>query len=616
MTALLLPLSTMPFSCKKTALAMTVLPLALVALSSLTAAPTAQVILDASARRFVGQPFDFFIVAENSGAIPDPELPVTPDFMLRVGDGLVSEDEGLRTYTLTGQAIPLRAGEANFPSFNLSSGGLLLATPTHRLKIEEPSESGTMKLEVHLSQDRCYVGEPVTLTFAWTSQSSLHGIRALRVKVPALTDPSLRHHPPLRDIDPASQHAIGVPVNGQRLIARVHSKSDSEGGRITFQKLLIPSRAGSIDLPPATLICAVTPTREKRFKGSRYPSYFNNDFFDEDLPEAYEKVFCRSQSLRLEVLALPAEGRPENFDAIGSVGAFQLTATAKPRVLEAEQPLTLSLRASGHPFPQTLKIPGAERISSVGLLFHLPESSARTRLEGSELISTHTLRPMREGVKEIPVLRIPYFDPGSKSYGVAEAGPISIEVAPGRKANASEAEFGDGSRLQTSVLSTESGISANYEGPLVLQASPSHHRPLSSQPLWWLLLTAPPLALGASLFSYRRATRIADDPDGFRARRAYLEFRRSRAAGTCPGDAARSYLADRNRRRRDAHTLTELAGLASHQGAPETAVKTLYQAGANELTATYRDSEEPPLPAARIDEAINAIESANPSTRL
>ena len=67
----------------------------------------------------------------------------------------------------------------------------------------------------------------------------------------------------------------------------------------------------------------------------------------------------------------------------------------------------------------------------------------------------------------------------------------------------------------------------------------------------------------------------------------------------------------------ETHTpLTELAGLASHQGAPETAVKTLYQAGANELTATYRDSEEPPLPAARIDEAINAIESANPSTRL
>lgn len=597
------------------ALLHTVLP------EALATSPSARLLIDGEATHFVGEAFAFFVVIENSGPIPDPELPPSEDLALHFDGAVASETEGSRRYTLSLQAVPLRAGKLVLPPIDLAAGGTPLRTPAHDLIVKEPAQTEEMRLEVTLSQERCYVREPVTLTFSWQSRLSFNGIRALRSRVSALDHALLRTHPTLTDIRPDNPRAIGIPVGGERIIARIDaSGDDSQPDRISFQRVLVPTRPGIIEIPAATLVCAFTPPQQNRFKTPRYPSYFNNDFFNQDLPSDYQQIYCRSQPLRLEVLPLPDAGKPEGFqDEDIVVGNLSLDVQANPKTLEAGSPLTLTVRATGHPFPQTLEFPNLENISSAGLHFDLAPTAAPTRLDGREAVVVYSLRPRHERVTEIPAIRIPCFDPASASYGNAVSEPIPIRVLPEARASASLAEFRDGSRIQNIIRPAQSGLCANHEGPdlLSLHRGP---RPLTSSPLWWFFLATPPAVFVVALLRQRRATRIARDPDGYRARRAYREFRRARSAGRPARETAGNYLADRLRRRRGTDSLAELAHIARQQGAPGATVETLQKLDMQKLAAIYGDdspaAHEAATESQTLDDAVDQIETANPSHKL
>jgi len=567
---------------------------------------------------FLGESFTFYVVVDDSGAVPDPIVPDSPSLTIQKVGGVASEAaDGRKRYTVTYEAIPLRPGSAIIPSFSISAGGAVLETDAQTVEIGTPTETDQMELTVSFSEETCYVGQPITVTFTWESKLSLNGIRALDLRIPALSDGSFKQFATLSKIDPSSPKAIGIPLGSERVIAEVAAGDGAERpDRITFQRVVVPAYPGRIDLPAPTVVCAFVAPRDRRFKGSRYPSYFNNDFFDNDLRGEFEKVYCAGKPTSLQVLPLPVEGKPNGFDESGIIGKFQLDAIAEPTVLKAGQPLTLTLFADGHPFPQTIRIPKLAAVSSVPVHFHVPDEQAAAKLVGHGMIAVRSLRPIRPNTPEIPLIRIPYFDPATKSYGEATAGPIAITVTKADAATSFDADFGDGSALKNEVGLNETGIGANTEGVQQLK-SVAPVAPLFRRAWWWVLLALPVVVAGIALWWDRVRARIAADPDGHRARLAHRRYTSAISSGVDTETATCDYLADRYRCRRGTHTLAELVGVAE-QMEPEVAdsLAALADAGSRRLAIDYGNSGVDRATKNELDDAVRRIESCSPSRDL
>ena len=126
------------------------------------------------------------------------------------------------------------------------------------------------------------------------------------------------------------------------------------------------------------------PPKDQKFSGFRYPSYFNNDFFDKSVKGAHERFLVRSKPIRLEVKPLPRAGRPEDFSGI--VGKFSLSVKAEPTVVSVSDPITLELRLSGHPFPQTISAPALEEQSALAYSFDFADEASALAVDGGDAV--------------------------------------------------------------------------------------------------------------------------------------------------------------------------------------------------------------------------------------
>ena len=62
-------------------------------------------------------------------------------------------------------------------------------------------------------------------------------------------------------------------------------------------------------------------------------------------------------------------------------------------------------------------------------------------LKGKKVTYIRTIRPKAQDVSVIPAIRLPFFDPVSQSYGVAESQPIPITVKAAEVATAYDAQI-------------------------------------------------------------------------------------------------------------------------------------------------------------------------------
>jgi len=67
-------------------------------------------------------------------------------------------------YYFSYQLTPARSGHLIIPSLTVKAGNNSAVTESIQITAREPSETEDFKFRVSLSQNRCYVGEPVILT--------------------------------------------------------------------------------------------------------------------------------------------------------------------------------------------------------------------------------------------------------------------------------------------------------------------------------------------------------------------------------------------------------------------------------------------------------------------
>lgn len=175
------------------------------------------------------------------------------------------------------------------------------------------------------------------------------------------------------------------------------------------------------------------PQRSRMFSRFRNQGLFQDDLFDDFFNDYQAKtVNVASPDLTLKTVALPIEGRPDNFS--GAIGHFSLDVAANPTKVEIGEPITLAMSVQGTGNFDRVEVP------------HFPESEKWKKYSPSMQFEPENKRPdkgvkrfeqavvvQHASVTEIPPLSLNYFDPVSGRYQQLTSDPIplSINSSPG-----------------------------------------------------------------------------------------------------------------------------------------------------------------------------------------
>ena len=186
--------------------------------------------------------------------------------------------------------------------------------------------------------------------------------------------------------------------------------------------LLFPQETGKITIEPMScdVIVRVRSAQQR-------PRSFFDDFFD-TYQEVSKTVTTSKVSLTVEPLPQP---KPTDFS--GVVGKLSLSTKVSTTEVEANQPITITLKLQGSGNLKMLKNPTLQFPQDFEAYEPKATNNFNTTdagLSGSKVIE-YLVIPRHDGDFVIPSATISYFDIASDSYKTLSTEPISIRVNKG-----------------------------------------------------------------------------------------------------------------------------------------------------------------------------------------
>ena len=516
---------------------------------------------------FVGESFLFQIQIEGSDAPEKPDVSAIADFRVREMGGQQNSSQSMtivngrvdqvvrRGYVFSYRLTPKRAGTLPIPALTVSAEGQTARTAPIAIRVVPPVETDDFKLRLSLSERKAYVGQPVTLTVTWYVGKD---VREFSFDVPVLKDSRFQ----VAGSDPKVTQAqaekyVRVPLADGAVIGK-KGRGTLDGRdylTVSFERVLIPRQAGKIHLPQAAATCQAQSGRGQRRRGV-LDDFFSEDFFRLRSRAVYETAVAPSNRPTLEVLDLPARGRPPGFS--GLVGKYSIAAEAAPTEVNVGDPITVTVKISGPRYLANVDLPALRSQPALARHFKVPSERSPGTIRGRAKVFTQTLRARRADVDRIPPIELSYFDVEGGRYRRAATEAIPLTVHSARIVTARDAEgLADPGTVQTELETLEGGIVHNYEDFDALEDQAYGPTAWLASPLWAALIFVPPLAYGG-LFAFVVVTKKRyGDPRQRRAREAFKKLTRSleEVRGIAPGqdaqadaallEAVRQYLGDR-----------------------------------------------------------------------
>ncbi len=199
----------------------------------------------------------------------------------------------------------------------------------------------------------------------------------------------------------------------------------------SFQTSITAVKAGTLEIPSAQL--------EARLQLPGNDPGGVQDFFGGMLPPGMfaemREVTIETRPQNLEVLALPKEGRPEDFT--GAIGRFTMEAGVSPKKAAAGEPVTLTATVTGR---GNLEAMGAPSLTGDENWRSYPPSDKITAEDaisynGSKVFEFPLIA--RTDQTATPGLRFSYFDPTTGKYETLFQEPLPVDARAGTSAPAS-----------------------------------------------------------------------------------------------------------------------------------------------------------------------------------
>jgi len=191
---------------------------------------------------------------------------------------------------------------------------------------------------------------------------------------------------------------------------------------------LFPIKSGKAEIPTASLEFDIYHRTQKRSNQGPFGQFFNDPFFNQST-RAEHKIL-RTKPIFLEILSLPAKGRPKNFN--NTIGVFKMDATLGKNDLEVGDTTTLTVTVSGKGNIRGIVLPEPNLKKMFKVYPDQPESHQTVtgnQIAGKKIFK-FALVPLKPGLLNIPAFTLSYFDVSVKDYRQFETQPITINVRP------------------------------------------------------------------------------------------------------------------------------------------------------------------------------------------
>ena len=365
---------------------------------------------------------DFVLVVEIPGVSELDDDPVLPDMSAFAepprarGEGS-SSDGGRPTLGRTYHIRAAAAGEFEIGPVQVMVAGQTVLTEPVRLVVSEasppaPVESPKdLRVTATADQRRVYVGQPVIVTYRVLARDNRRGLEGWWVE---------------------GDDTLALPLHEGFQVRRLSSGGGLErisvDGRLYRAALVhrtafFPLEAGQTTIASAVLSFQIHQRDRRFFEMSRA-----------EREGTFTPMSLTTDSIPIEVIPLPAEGRPESFR--GHVGRLDVISRVDRTDMEVGDTSTLRVEISHEGYsPAT---PEPEIAFPAGFEVIEPELDD-TRGRGDGLSATrvyhsatrvylYRLVATREGSFRIPHVEVSWFDPELESYGTSSTQPFDLTV--------------------------------------------------------------------------------------------------------------------------------------------------------------------------------------------
>jgi hypothetical protein len=409
------------------------------------------------------------------------QFEASEQFEVRLGEGTAMKDE--RGLVFPCRLTPLASGNLTLPVAMIVDQGL--RSKQRKVWVELPIRSDDMRLEVELENKNLVVGQWTELKVLWWSRLLLTDFKALKLNLPILGHPDIEVKVPFDAIQTSDKASVGLPVTGRRVIAHCEFKRVGEGAeyRVRFRLYIRALKAGRFDFGRSSLLVSheLVKRNKKNFRNSisRYPSYFNNQFFDGAAGSGrYRRLLVESEALDLEVKPLPQPEVPGSGAAM--IDLESLVVSIEEKTLSNRSPLQVQFTFH-HPRPDTLDLPKLSDLHLISELFEVPEDRAHPKYEQGKVSFSQSLWPKSRGVNAFPALSFSSYDSSESRYEVHRSEAFELEWAEVEETTASMGEFSEDVKLEAHHGDIQEGIWHSHWQDMK-QAKVGF-----SSPLWWTL---------------------------------------------------------------------------------------------------------------------------------
>jgi len=330
--------------------------------------------------------------------------------------------------------LPLKSGTFKIPSQTVRIGSSSLRTPELTLNVaDSPGRSSSSRSSRDLPP-----GDANKLVFAELIVPQKTGFVGETVPVEIRLGFDPRAHPKLVD---------GPEITGQGFTAQKLQQSqeglETINGRsydvVTFKTAIAAARAGKFEIGPVKAKAQVSLPRRPGTSRSRSRSPFDlfnlddpfsDPFFADPFGQFAERreVDVESEPATFEVKPLPANA-PPSFS--GAIGNFTMTTDAKPKNVQAGDPITVTSTISGRGNFDRVNAPVFEDERG----WHKYPPSAKFKQDDDVGISGaktfETVISPNEKKQALPLLAFSYFDPLKEKYVTLRSDAIPISVQGG-----------------------------------------------------------------------------------------------------------------------------------------------------------------------------------------